>query len=287
MLAGEPPFTGPTAQAMIARRLTESPRPLRELRDTVPESVAQAALKALARSPADRFATAAEFARALSPRRCAPGATGDAADGPASAGILRRGARGSVPPLRLGSARLPPRPRRALRLAAPAWRHGPRAEAAPKLLAVLPFENLGDSQRRILRRRHHRRGPGQARDPPRHSGDRQQQRRPVQGNHQVPAGDREGARRLLSPARQDPLGRRAGRTEPGTSESRAGAGAGRGRRDDQVAARVRRLDHRRLPGAGRHRRAGGAGAQRGARGQYPGAVGGEADARTSPPTTRT
>ncbi|MGH7498322.1 MAG: serine/threonine-protein kinase, partial [Gemmatimonadales bacterium] len=65
MLAGEPPFTGPTAQSMIARRLTESPRPIREIRDTVPENVAQAALKALSRSPADRFATAAEFARAL------------------------------------------------------------------------------------------------------------------------------------------------------------------------------------------------------------------------------
>ena len=58
MLAGEPPFTGPTAQAMMARRLLETPRPLREVRDTVPEGVAQAASRALARAPADRFATA-------------------------------------------------------------------------------------------------------------------------------------------------------------------------------------------------------------------------------------
>ena len=36
-LAGEPPFTGPTAQAIIARRFTETPRPLREVRETVPE----------------------------------------------------------------------------------------------------------------------------------------------------------------------------------------------------------------------------------------------------------
>src|SRR4051794_18086215 len=65
MLAGEPPFSAPTTQAMIARRFTESPRPLRELRDTVPEAVEQAVAKALARSAADRFGSAAELARAL------------------------------------------------------------------------------------------------------------------------------------------------------------------------------------------------------------------------------
>ena len=57
----------PTAQAMIARRFTEPRRPLRQLRDTVPERVEQAVQQALARAPADRFATAAEFARALEP----------------------------------------------------------------------------------------------------------------------------------------------------------------------------------------------------------------------------
>ena len=60
-LAGEPPFTGPTAQAIIARRFTEAPRPLRQVRETVPAAVDAAVAKALAKSPADRFGSAAEF----------------------------------------------------------------------------------------------------------------------------------------------------------------------------------------------------------------------------------
>src|SRR5439155_14190084 len=65
MLAGETPFSGPTAQATIARRFMETPRPLRQLRESVPETVEQAVQRALARTPADRFATAAQFAAAL------------------------------------------------------------------------------------------------------------------------------------------------------------------------------------------------------------------------------
>jgi Tol biopolymer transport system component len=65
MLAGEPPVTGPTAQAMIAKVLTERPTPLRLVRDAVPESIEAAVAKALAKTPADRFASAAEFAAAL------------------------------------------------------------------------------------------------------------------------------------------------------------------------------------------------------------------------------
>ena len=65
MLAGEPPYTGPTAQMIIARRLTESPRPLGAVRQSVSAGVEQAVTRALARSPADRFSSAAEFARAL------------------------------------------------------------------------------------------------------------------------------------------------------------------------------------------------------------------------------
>ncbi|MHB1862885.1 MAG: protein kinase domain-containing protein [Gemmatimonadaceae bacterium] len=65
MLAGEPPVTGASAQAMIAKLMTEKPTRLRVLRDTVPEGVDAAVAKALAKTPADRFATADEFARAL------------------------------------------------------------------------------------------------------------------------------------------------------------------------------------------------------------------------------
>jgi len=65
MLAGEPPFTGPTAQAVIAKRFAGEPTPLRRVRPSVPEAVEHAVRKALAPVPADRFASAAEFARAL------------------------------------------------------------------------------------------------------------------------------------------------------------------------------------------------------------------------------
>ena len=64
MLAGEPPFTGRTPQAILARRLTEPVPSLRTLRD-VPEPVELAVTKALARSPADRFAAAKNFSRHL------------------------------------------------------------------------------------------------------------------------------------------------------------------------------------------------------------------------------
>jgi len=65
MLAGEPPYTGPTPQAIVARRLTEPPPRLRTIR-SAPESLEQAVHRALARNPADRFATARDFARAIS-----------------------------------------------------------------------------------------------------------------------------------------------------------------------------------------------------------------------------
>jgi len=68
MLAGAPPFTGPTAQAIQARRLTDPVPPLRTVRETVPAQVERAIVKALAKSPADRFATAVQFAEALGDR---------------------------------------------------------------------------------------------------------------------------------------------------------------------------------------------------------------------------
>jgi tetratricopeptide (TPR) repeat protein len=71
MLAGEAPFIGPSAQAIVARRLTEAPRPLRSARETVPAGVDEAVMKALARAPADRHRSAAAFSGAL--RAEAPG----------------------------------------------------------------------------------------------------------------------------------------------------------------------------------------------------------------------
>ncbi|MBI4502863.1 MAG: serine/threonine-protein kinase [Gemmatimonadetes bacterium] len=65
MLAGEPPHTGPTVQAVIAKLLTDTPRPVTELRKTVTEQVSIALDLSLGKVPADRFSTAAEFASAL------------------------------------------------------------------------------------------------------------------------------------------------------------------------------------------------------------------------------
>ena len=65
MLLGEPPFTGPTAQAVIAKVMTEKPGPIVSRRDRVPPHVEEAVFTALEKLPADRFGSAAEFAAAL------------------------------------------------------------------------------------------------------------------------------------------------------------------------------------------------------------------------------
>jgi serine/threonine protein kinase/Tol biopolymer transport system component len=65
MLTGDPPFTGSTAQAIVARVVTESPRPLLPQRHTIPPHIEAAVLTALEKLPADRFGTASEFAEAL------------------------------------------------------------------------------------------------------------------------------------------------------------------------------------------------------------------------------
>jgi len=65
MLLGEAPFTGPTAQAIVARRMTEPARAIRPVRPSVPPAVEAAVLRALERVPADRFADTAAFAAAL------------------------------------------------------------------------------------------------------------------------------------------------------------------------------------------------------------------------------
>jgi serine/threonine protein kinase len=76
MLAGEPPFTGATGQAVIAKLMTERPTALRVVRDTVPEGIENAVARALAKVSADRFRSAGEFAEALrapAPRLAWPG----------------------------------------------------------------------------------------------------------------------------------------------------------------------------------------------------------------------
>ncbi len=89
MLAGEPPFTGPTAQAIVAKVMTEKPVSILNRRDTVPPGVEHAVSIALQKIPADRWSTAAAFSDALDGRGSGP--TGAPA---ASAPASRTGSRG-------------------------------------------------------------------------------------------------------------------------------------------------------------------------------------------------
>jgi TolB-like protein/tRNA A-37 threonylcarbamoyl transferase component Bud32 len=154
MLAGEPPHSGPTAQAIMARRFTGDVPRVREARPTVPEVIEQALVKALARVPADRFQTAAEFARALAPAAlAAPAAVAPAPAQPAPTRVVTPASMPGEPD---------PRPRR---VAAPAFVLGLLVMASmgmfllyrnhqatedhgtgPKRVAVLPFENLGPAE---------------------------------------------------------------------------------------------------------------------------------------------
>jgi serine/threonine-protein kinase len=65
MLLGEPPFTGPTAQAIVAKMMTDRPTSITARRETVPAELDDAVQTAIAKLPADRFASVAEFAQAL------------------------------------------------------------------------------------------------------------------------------------------------------------------------------------------------------------------------------
>jgi len=74
MLVGEPPFTGPTAQAIVAKVMNERAAPIIPQRDRVPPHVEEAVLTALEKLPADRFGSAAEFSAALAANRLDTGA---------------------------------------------------------------------------------------------------------------------------------------------------------------------------------------------------------------------
>ena len=91
MLGGEPPFTGTSTQAVIAKLMTEDPRPLSVLRRSVPPHIEAAVHHAMEKLPADRFGSAAQFAAALADPSSAPryaGVTGAVA--------VRRSARSPI-----------------------------------------------------------------------------------------------------------------------------------------------------------------------------------------------
>ncbi|MGI8547556.1 MAG: protein kinase domain-containing protein [Gemmatimonadaceae bacterium] len=150
MLVGEPPFTGPTAQAVIARRLSLPPPSLRSARPGVSEGIDNAIRRALALAPADRFDSASEFGRALSVAAIAMPTSA-----PSSSSRHR-------PSLQVTGRRLGAVVSLAGAVAAAAFlahRHG--KPAAPIVgaahaatngvrLAVLPFRFIGDSAHRYL-----------------------------------------------------------------------------------------------------------------------------------------
>jgi serine/threonine-protein kinase len=101
MLAGEPPFKGPNPQATLMRRFMGPPRPLRPMVQ-IPEHVESAIVRALAKDPAERYATAAEFAEALAGREPAKPAA-PAAPAPAAAAAAQAGKRGCAAVLLLAA----------------------------------------------------------------------------------------------------------------------------------------------------------------------------------------
>ena len=72
MLSGQPPFTGPTAPSIIKQHMVTPPRPIANLRPTVPASVSAALERALAKNPGDRFGLVSQFGEALGPSESTP-----------------------------------------------------------------------------------------------------------------------------------------------------------------------------------------------------------------------
>jgi eukaryotic-like serine/threonine-protein kinase len=127
MLAGEPPYAGPTPQAIVAHRLSDPVPSVRRLRESVSPTADAALTRALAKVPADRFASAGAFAAAA-----AQAAVPDATPSPArGAGWWRVAAVAGVLGLIAG----------ALWLRRPTSAAGP--DTGPIPLAVLPFKALG------------------------------------------------------------------------------------------------------------------------------------------------
>ncbi len=91
MLAGQPPFTGPTVESLVHQHLTAEPPPVTRLRPTVPEVIARVLAKSLAKAPADRYRTAGELRQALRAKQASLSASklADEGAGPRSAVVPR------------------------------------------------------------------------------------------------------------------------------------------------------------------------------------------------------
>ncbi len=133
MLCGEPPFTGPTAQSVIARQLADPPPPLLTVRRNVPLQVSLAIERALEKVPADRFETMTQFTRAFSE--------------PPPAGAIHGGPR--TRRLFAGAAILAALVATTLLLQRA--RPSPPTRVSPTVVAVLPFVVRGGSGVTYLR----------------------------------------------------------------------------------------------------------------------------------------
>ena len=150
-------------------------------------------------------------------------------------------------------------------------------------IAVLPFENVGDTSDAYFADGVTDAVRGKLTGVARHRGHRLGELRAVSQDDEDAAGDRPGARRALSAHRARALGARSGRHEPSAGEP----GADRcEHRRGQVAAAVRRAAHRRVPGAGRHRVEGRAVARGGTDAGGEAGSRGEVRRRIWSPTTR-
>jgi serine/threonine-protein kinase len=153
MLAGATPFDAPTPQATVARRFTEDPAPVRRHRSSVPEHVERALQQALARTAADRFTSARAFADALAAGPVVPTAVTTPVALPAVDRSMLARARRTPAYLALAVGLL-------IGVGALfAWSRGGSGDAADPTaalragsaatgglrIAVLPFENLGDT----------------------------------------------------------------------------------------------------------------------------------------------
>jgi serine/threonine-protein kinase len=154
MLAGEPPFHGATTQAMLVRRLTEPAPSARTVRANLPEGADQAIRKALSPVVADRFGTMAQFGQALAEADRRAGGQTDGAT--ASTTVVASAGAGATVPTSARKPRRVPIAATAMLLGIFiglgvlfAWRRaagpGAAAEGGAARIAVLPFENLGDS----------------------------------------------------------------------------------------------------------------------------------------------
>jgi serine/threonine-protein kinase len=129
LLTGEPPYTGPTAQAIVAKRLTDPIPSARRLRETVPAAVDIVLQRLLAKSPADRYASATELTAALA---AVPASSGEVPATPSPRPRRRRGMAAAAGLLGAGAAAL---------LGAWLFGRGTGGDAAldPNTVAVLPF----------------------------------------------------------------------------------------------------------------------------------------------------